>query len=233
MQIIYGLFIYLKAFLTFCIIGPIITLLLFIYPSVMYNTIVPFCKLMIYMFGCSIKIRGNFPKDENFVIMANHSSFLDVFAIPCAFKGKFSAVAASKNFKIPIYATILKRMKVVSINRTDKDNAIKGITQAEQVLQSGYHIVILPEGTRTENGQLLPFKKGGFHLSKNTGANILPVITQGLFNIKPKNRWTIKPGKIAIDILEPIQVQDKTVDELLEETQIIFHNHFKSSASNL
>ena len=52
---------------------------------------------------------------------------------------------------------------------------------------AGYHIVILPEGTRTLTGQLNTFKKGGFHLAVNTKARILPIITKGLFNIKPKN----------------------------------------------
>ena len=67
---------------------------------------------MIFMFGCSIKILGNFPTDENFVIMANQSSFLDVFAIPTVFKGKFSAVAASLNFKIPVYSAFLKYLRI-------------------------------------------------------------------------------------------------------------------------
>ena len=233
MILIFSILIYLRAFLTFLILGPIIIILMFIYPSLIYKIIPSFCKLMIYMFGCRININGVFPKNKNFVIMANHSSFLDVFAIPCAFKGKVSAVAASKNFKIPIYSMMLKRMKVVSINRIDKEQAIRGITQAEKVLASGYHIVILPEGTRTLNGKLLDFKKGGFHLAKNTQANILPIVTKGLFEIKPKNRFTIKPGPIEINILNPVKVKDKTVNQLLEETQRIFSNHIDCSTRSL
>ena len=233
MNVIYSILIYLRAFLTFFLLGPIIIILIFIYPPLAYKIIIPFCKLMIYTFGCRINLNGSFPENKSFVIMANHSSFLDVFAISCVIKGKFSAIAASKNFKIPIYSMFLKRMKVVSINRTNKENAIKGITKAEQVLHSGYHIVILPEGTRTLDGQLKDFKKGGFHLAKNTKANILPIITRGLFEIKPKNRFIIKPGTIEINILNPITTKDKTVDEILEETQAIFSNYIDCSSSNL
>ena len=58
---------------------------------------------MIFCFGCRLKIYGRFPQNDTFVIMANHVSFLDVFAIPTVFQGKFSAIAADKNFKIPIW----------------------------------------------------------------------------------------------------------------------------------
>lgn len=221
---IYSLFIYLRSFITFFILGPIILIVIFIYPSAIYPLIISFCKLMIWMFGCSLKISGHFPDNKNFVIMANHVSFLDVFAIPSCFKGKFSAVAASMNFKIPIYATLLNQLKVVSINRSNNEEAIKSIKKAEKVLNSGYSIVVLPEGTRTLDGKLADFKKGGFHLAKNTESDILPIITNGLFNIKPKNRWNIQPGIIEINIMRPINSKNKSVDELLKETYDVFNN---------
>lgn len=220
-----SIIIYLKAFLTFFFIGPLLLLVIIIYPKSLYKLVVPFCKLMVYMFGCKIKVRGEFPNNESFVIMANHASFLDVFAIPTVFKGKFSAVAASFNFKIPIYAVFLKYLRIVSINRSNREEAIAGIREAEKVLKDGYHIVVLPEGTRTLTGDLGKFKKGGFHLAKNTNAKILPVITKGLFQFKPKNRWTLKPGVINITIGTPINIDEKSVDELLEETQSVFIEH--------
>ena len=223
-----SILIYLRALLTFFIIGPILLFLSLLYTKFLFSAVIPWCRLMIFMFGCKINIKGIFPDEESFVIMANHQSFLDVFAIPIALKGKFSAVAASKNFNIPVYRNFLKKLKVVSIDRANLENSIKGITQAEKVLKSGYHIVILPEGTRTLTGQLNTFKKGGFHLAVNTKARILPIITKGLFNIKPKNRWYIKPGTIDIIIEEPISSENKTVKELLDDTYAVFENHLKS-----
>ena len=81
------------------------------------------------------------------------------------------------------------------------------------------HVVILPEGTRTHDGKLGKFKKGGFHLAINTHAKILPIITKGLYEIKPINRWTIKPGLITINVGNPIDAKNKKVDDLLEETR--------------
>ena len=227
MNIILSLIIYTFACISFILFGPIILLFTMINSKKSSKYIIPFCKFMIFCFGCRLKIYGKFPPNDTFVIMANHVSFLDVFAIPSAFdtSKKFSAVAASKNFKIPIYSTFLKKMKVVSINRSNREQSIRGIEMAEKVLKENYHIVILPEGTRTLNGSLGNLKKGGFHLAKNTKANILPIITKGLYNIKPRNRWTIKTGLIEIYIGSPILTLDKTIDELKEETEQVFNKY--------
>ena len=225
LEILRSITIYLSAFAVFFIIGPCVLILVVMRPAHASKYIIPFCKLMIWVFRCEIKVHGTFPSnEETFVIMANHASFLDVFAIPCVFSNNknFSAIAASKNFKIPIYATILKKLNVISIDRSNREQSIKGIQKAEQVLKDDYHITILPEGTRTPTGELGVFKKGGFHLAVNTKANILPILTKGLFKIKPINRWTIKPGLIEVHIKEPIRTKGKTVDELLEETRSVF-----------
>ena len=221
---ILSIIIYLLAALIFFVIGSVMLIIIFFFPRLITKLVVPFCKLMITAFGCRVKIFGDFPKNETFVIMANHVSFLDVFAVPCSFatNKKFSAVAASKNFKIPIYATFLKKLNVISIDRSNREQSIKGIQQAEKVLKDDYHITILPEGTRTPTGELGTFKKGGFHLAVNTKANILPIVTKGLFKIKPINSWIIKPGLIEVHIKKPIITKDKTVNELLEETRNVF-----------
>ena len=200
MTSIRSIFLYLFGWLIFFFIGPFVLIIIFIYPSSAYRLLILWCKFMVTVFGCSINSKSKVPENETFVIMANHESFLDVFAIPSVFTGKFSAVAASKNFKIPIYSLFLKKLKVISIDRDNREQAIKGITQAEELLQQGYHIVILPEGTRTQTGELGKFKKGGFHLALNTNARILPIVTKGLFQIKPITRWSIKPGVIDIHI---------------------------------
>ena len=223
MSYLFSIIIYLIGFLTFMLIGPLLLIIILINPRLMYKIIIPFCRLMIAVFGCSVTFNKKVPENETFVIMANHCSFLDVFAIPCTFTGKFSAVAASKNFAIPIYSLFLKKLKVVSINRSNREQAIKSIKQAEKLIKEGYHIVILPEGTRTKDGNLSKFKKGGFHLAINTKARILPIITNGLYNIKPVDRFTINPGKININIGAPITTANKSIDQLLSETENIFN----------
>ena len=230
-DIIRSIVIYFIAFTVFLFFGPIVLILVIADTKNSSKYIIPFCQFMVRMFGCKLQVYGSFPNDQDtFVIMANHVSFLDVFAVPSVFpKNKnFSAIAASKNFKIPIYSSFLRRMRVVSIDRSNREQAIAGIKKSEDVLRDGYHITILPEGTRTLDGKLGPFKKGGFHLAVDTNTPILPIITKGLFDIKPRNRWIIKPGIIKVYIKKPIFPDKKSVLELLEETSSIFHETTKS-----
>ena len=154
--------------------------------------------------------------------MHNHSSFLDLFLLPTIIKGKYTAVVAAKNFKIPLIGSVLRILKAIPIHRFNHTKALDALKIAEQRIQEGYHIAIFPEGTRTITGDLSPFKKGGFHMAVNTQTPILPVIVKGLYTIKPKTCWTIKTGTVTMIIKPPISSINKTVDELLDEVQSIY-----------
>ena len=73
-----------------------------------------------------------------------------------------------------------------------------------KILKKGVHIGILPEGTRTVDGNVGDMKKGGFHMAINAGISIIPVGVSGAFNFKPKNRWWFRPGPITINIGDAI-----------------------------
>jgi 1-acyl-sn-glycerol-3-phosphate acyltransferase len=146
------------------------------------------------------RVNGVFPKDGTYIIMMNHSCFLDVFIFPLIPKGAYSGVTAKGNFKIPVFSTLIRRIKAIPIERKNLSSAIESINRAEEVLKEGIHIGILPEGTRTLDGNIGTMKKGGFHMAINTGTPIIPVGVEGAFNFKPKNRWWVRPGPIKINI---------------------------------
>ena len=171
-----------------------------------------FCRIIMATFFVWPEIRGTFPKDGTYIIMMNHSSFLDVFIFPLIPRGHYTGVSAAKNFKIPIFSTLIRRIQAIPIERKNLKAAIEAIERAEKVLKQNIHIGILPEGTRTLNGRLGPLKKGGFHMAINTNTPIVPVGVSGTFNFKPKNRWWTKPVPITINIGEPIN--SNTYDEL-------------------
>ena len=77
----------------------------------------------------------------------------------------------------------------------------------------------------TSYSKISKFKKGGFHMAVNTKTKILPIIVEGLFSIKPKNRWTIIPQPVKLIIKDPIDVLNKSVDDVLEEVESIYLNH--------
>ena len=105
------------------------------------------------------KIKGAFPSDGTYIIMMNHSSFLDVFIFPLIPRGAWTGVTATENFKIPVFSLLIRRIKAIPIDRKNRSAAIESIKKAEDVLNVGIHIGILPEGTRTLDGKIKPLKK--------------------------------------------------------------------------
>ena len=183
-----------------------------------------FCRLIMLSFGACPKIVGSFPKEGTFIIMMNHSSFLDVFLFPLVPRGAYTGVTAVENFKYPVFSSLLRRLNAIPIERKNRLQAIQSIEIAEGVLKRGVHIGLLPEGSRTTTGKMLPLKKGGFHMALNTGVSILPVGVSGAFTFKPKNRWWLKPGPITINIGEPVHYEEYLnlgVDGLLNRVESI------------
>ena len=140
--------------------------------------------------------------------MMNHSSFIDVFIFPLIPNGTWTGITAAENFNIPLFSTIINRIQAIPIDRKNRDTAIQSIKRAEDVLKQGIHIGILPEGTRTIDGKMREFKKGGFHMAINTNTAIIPVGVSGAYNFKPKDRWWMMSGPITINIGAPTNVSE-------------------------
>ena len=154
--------------------------------------------------GAKVKVEGEFPDKGSYVVMSNHSSFVDPFIYPFFMKGIFTGIVARYNFKYPVWAQVLRRFNAIPVDRKNRKRAIESIKKAEHVLKQGIHIAILPEGTRTLTGKIGVMKKGGFHLAMNTGASIIPVGIEGAFNFKPKTTWKLTKGTITARIGNPI-----------------------------
>ena len=217
-----SIYLYTKASIFFIFFSPIMILYTIFFPSQLYKFARFISKGIFMSFNIKIKIIGEFPVDGPYILMHNHTSFLDLFLLPTIIKGKYTGIIAKKNFSIPLIGSILKQLHAIPINRSNIKSAKESIAIAEQFLQKGFHIAIFPEGTRTINGKLNPFKKGGFHMAINTNTKIIPIIVQGLYNIKPKTRWTIQPGTVNIIINDPIETTNKNIDTLLSEVESIY-----------
>jgi len=222
MRQIYSIWLYGRTILFVLLFFPPMIAIALLVPSLMYQYAQFLSKGIFWSFNIKRNIIGEFPDDGPYILMHNHTSFLDLFFLPTVIKGKYTGIVAAKNFKIPIIGSILYRIHAIPIHRFNHTKAINSMKIAEKKIQEGYHIAIFPEGTRTTTGDLNTFKKGGFHMAINTQTKILPVITQGLYSIKPKTRWTIHPGEATMIIKNPISTTDKTVEELLEEVRSIY-----------
>lgn len=140
--------------------------------------------------------------------MFNHASLYDSFIVGALVKHYITAVGADYQFSYLIWGTLLRRYGIIPIIRTDIDKAISSLDKAEEAIREGASFLISPEGTRTVTGEMLPFKKGGFHVAKHTGATIIPMGFIGALRAKPKNDWRIRPGIITVNIGQPITAAD-------------------------
>ncbi len=204
-----SMFFYITAFFTFIIFGTIFIILRLFPNAVMFAYIPFFCRILLLSLGVIIRVHGEFPKNGPYIIMFNHGSFIDPFVYAAIIKGKFTAVIAAENYKIPIFSSMLRKFRAIPIHRNNRKKALESIKYAESVIKNeGYHMAILPEGTRTLDGNLKSFKKGGFHMAINTSTPILPIGAVLPFNYKPKNRWYVHPCIIDMHI-----GQETNIDE--------------------
>ena len=134
---------------------------------------------------------------------------------------------AIENYKYPVFGWMLKKWRAIPIERGNINKAKASIQKGEEAIRDGYNVIILPEGTRTVNGKIKAFKKGGFHMAMNINAPILPIGSKGAFEFKPKNRWYIKPGTLTLNvgtIIEPEEFEKLGIDGLVKNVRNQFSN---------
>lgn len=162
------------------------------------------------------KGRENLVKGQGVVFMVNHNSVLDHFALVSGLHQFIVGIEKQENFKIPVYGQLTRWWGNIPINRSDRALAIESIKSAEKVLADGISIGIAPEGTRSRDGKIQPFKKGGFHLAKNAKALITPVTIIGMDKVNPDRVFLIKPGSVKIIIHPPVDSTQYEVGKLME-----------------
>jgi len=157
------------------------------------------------------------PKDQPLVIMANHSSLLDIPVLYVALGGRtINYVAKQSLFDIPVFGKAMLAAGHVSIDRDNRRKAMKSVEQAVQSAHEGRYVVIFPEGTRsTDYSRLQEFKVGGMIIALKTGLPVAPVLIKGTGDILPKGRNTLTPGArdIYIKALPPIDAGNYTLKE--------------------
>jgi 1-acyl-sn-glycerol-3-phosphate acyltransferase len=129
--------------------------------------------------------RDNLRHGETYLIMSNHQSLYDIPVLFCVVGANVRMVTKQELFSVPVFGPALEAGGFISIDRSNRNAAIRSLQQARDLLASGTHVWIAPEGTRSRTGELLPFKKGAFYLAFEAGLPILPVTVQGTRNALP------------------------------------------------
>lgn len=138
------------------------------------------------------------------VFMCNHVSNMDPLALFPEIPRRLSVIAKKELFRIPILGFGMKQAKFVPLDRADRKAAIESLDAAVRCLKDGLSFVVFPEGTRSLDGRLGPFKKGAFRMTIEAGVPIVPVSMAGVQHLLPKGKWAVRPGDVIVRFGLPV-----------------------------
>jgi 1-acyl-sn-glycerol-3-phosphate acyltransferase len=167
---------------------------------------------LLWAAGATVEVEGleHLPPGEPAILVANHESWFDVFAMVAYLPINYRFVGKIELTKIPFFGPAWLACGHIAIDRSNREKAIESLRVAGEALRRDAAVVVMfPEGTRSTDGSLLPFKKGAFVLALQTGVPVVPVGVGGSREIMPKGSWRIRPGTIHIAIGPPIEVQGR------------------------
>ncbi|MBU1163788.1 MAG: 1-acyl-sn-glycerol-3-phosphate acyltransferase [Proteobacteria bacterium] len=197
-----------------------------------YNTTKAWAKFVLVVSRIKVTVNGlyNIRPDRSYIYMSNHQSNFDIPVVLACLPFQFRWVAKAELFKIPIFGYAMHRIGHINIDRSNRRAAFKSLKKAAKNIREGVSVLIYPEGTRSKDGNIGSFKRGGFILAVESGVPIVPVIIHGTWPIMPKNKTTIRPGNVTIEIKEPIETKNytrKSKDDLLEKVRNIICESFE------
>lgn len=150
------------------------------------------------------------------IVMANHRSMYDIPALHYLLgrDRDLRWIGKKELVKAPFLGWAFGLSRHVAIDRSHRERGIAALERAAAASREGVSFVVMPEGTRSVDGRLLPFKKGGFHLAIDTGLPILPVAIRGSEKLMRKGAWWILPGTIEVIVRPPVPVDGLGKDDL-------------------
>ena len=166
--------------------------------------------LILRMGGVVLRVSGreHISPREQYVLMVNHQSNLDIpVLVQSLVSFQLRWIAKRELLWIPFFGWAMWASRHITIDRADPLTAIKSLKRAKERLAAGISIVVFPEGTRSRDGKLLRFKKGGFLLAAQANRPIVPVTINGSRHVLPAGAWHLRSGIVEVIISEPIAVE--------------------------
>lgn len=148
------------------------------------------------------------PMKSNYIFMSNHVSNIDPPLLVPLLPRRVTVMVKKELFKLPILGPAMRMADFIPIDRTNREAAIGSVREAANVVRKGLDLLVFPEGTRSRDGRLLPFKKGSFYLAMDTGVPIVPVTILGTEELLPKGSMLARPGKVSIVFHAPIDPKE-------------------------
>ncbi len=163
-----------------------------------------------------IRGREKIVRGQSYIIISNHQSEYDILALVTTLRIQFRWIIKMELRKVPLFGYALYVSRNIFIDRSQTEKAVKSIKEGLDRLPKGVSVMFFAEGTRSADGSIQPFKKGGFMMALEKGMPILPVTVNGSRKVLPKKSLIFKPGPIEVVISDPIETKGYTKEQLQE-----------------
>jgi 1-acyl-sn-glycerol-3-phosphate acyltransferase len=178
-----------------------ITHWILVFQSILILSVIPVGRIRIE--GRKKAIRGT-----TYVVISNHQSILDILLVNCL-RYRYKWISKIENMKVPAVGWYLKMAGYITVDRGNDESKAAMREKSLACLQRGCSIMLFPEGTRSQNGEIGFFKRGAFQLAMQAEVPILPVVLDGTSDILPKHGFRINSGhRVRMRVLDPIKPSD-------------------------
>lgn len=158
--------------------------------------------------------REKIPARPHLIYMINHASNLDGPVAFLQIPGEVKALGKKEVFRLPVLASAMRLAGFIPVDRSDRSAAIRSIERAAEAARRGASFFLAPEGTRSWNSELLPFKKGGFHLAIDSGVPIMPITIRGSRELMPRGSFAVRPGVVELVFHDPVPTAGLTKSDV-------------------
>jgi len=187
---------------------------------------------ILFVSRIKVTINGlaNIDPTQSYVYMSNHQSNFDIPVLLAHLPVQFRWLAKAELFKIPIFGRAMRGAGYVKIDRFNQQSAFESISEAAGKMKNGVSVMIFPEGTRSRDGNIKDFKKGGFIMAVDAGVPIVPPVLKGTWSIMDKSSMRINKGEVSLNIGAPIATTDYTrenKDDLMQSVRALICEEFE------
>jgi 1-acyl-sn-glycerol-3-phosphate acyltransferase len=166
--------------------------------------------------------RENIQPDKPYIYLANHQGNYDIMASFSAIPGTSRFVAKKELFGIPVFAQAMRVAGMIEIDRGNSMKAKKTLDNAIHTIHNhNVSIIVFPEGTRSRDGKIHPFKKGGVMLALKGKIDVVPTSISGSFHIMQKDSWKLNKGKVKVVFSKPISVNNFEIKDRNKLIEIV------------
>ena len=172
-------------------------------------------KLILWLTGADITYIGreNIPKDQAVLYISNHNSYFDILLTYSQCPGLTGYVAKAEMLRYPLLRDWMKRLYCLFLDRSNIRAGMQTILTGIEYIKKGISIFIFPEGTRSKDGKMQPFKEGSMKVASKTGCPIIPIAITGSAEIWENHMPKIKPCRVIVEYGAPIRPKELTKDE--------------------